>query len=549
MSFTYRVTIREPNNTLRGTFTPTNQLGDLGEFEILPGGICGDGQFTLLRSAITVGLRDLVLVETSADGVTFTPLYLGTVVQIPNPRTDELGVVRTVGLKQRLYETTVQETILFSGDVGKLFRDAMAGLALPQGVTFTNTNAPLTDFTTGIRFPKYESVGALADALAQQVGSFIVPTSTTYTYDGTTFTAGQTVPPVVWGVTATGALVWRRPLGSSLSVSENDLNTRIEWLPIQSEQLVNRVNVIYATAFDLSLFEVASVTGTTGAGTLSVPDPIPIRRVFSAPGVTNATAATINAVVPDPLTIMTQSPSIGYDTGDVWTTPEEMVDNNPATYGEKLGGGAVLFGPKTFNSTTTRIGDGFGQGIIIFQYSSLAEITFELEVVNAVINQVPILYGRLPPTGALNITNRVGLLVATPNPATFENLPQGLGSTLLIDTLDDVRIHLVQGFRPDVDAGATRDRAFAESFFTTEKSAVSNVRISGIGAVAPRLTIAPLSGASLTATVARIGFTLTTEGGAQTVYYVEQAFSADEEAQRVVLERLSRRAVKEGGQA
>jgi hypothetical protein len=209
----------------------------------------------------------------------------------------------------------------------------------------------------------------------------------------------------------------------------------------------------------------------------------------------------------------------------------------------------VLFGPKTFNSTTTRIGDGFGQGIIIFQYSSLAEITFELEVVNAVINQVPILYGRLPPTGALNITNRVGLLVATPNPATFENLPQGLGSTLLIDTLDDVRIHLVQGFRPDVDAGATRDRAFAESFFTTEKSAVSNVRISGIGAVAPRLTIAPLSGASLTATVARIGFTLTTEGGAQTVYYVEQAFSADEEAQRVVLERLSRRAVKEGGQA
>jgi hypothetical protein len=549
MSFTYRLTIREPNGTLRGTHTPSSALGELGEFEILPGGICGDGQFSLLRSAITVGLRDLVLLETSNDGTTFTPLYLGTVVQAPNSRTDELGTVRCVGLKQRLYETTVQETRLLAGDVGKLFRDAMVGLTLPQGVTFTNTNAPLTNFNTGRRFPKYESVGALADALALQVGSFIVPASTTYTYDSVTFTAGSTVPAVVWGVTATGALVWRRPLGSALSANENDLGTRIDWLPIESEKLVNRVNVVYASAFNLELFERVSVTGVAGPGVQAIPDPFPIVRTFSAAGVTNATAASINVAAVEPLTLMTQSPQLGYDTFSAWSDPIEMVDNNPATYAEKLGGGSVIFEQTAFTSSTTGAGDGFDQGVFVLEYASVEPVDFEMKVETGLLSQVVIFYGQLPSTTALNITNRVGLLVATPVDGLLENLPAGLLSSLFLTTTDDIRIYLAQAFRPAVDNGGTIDRAFAEAFFTRAKVDVANVRITGIGALAPTITITPLSGSAISAPIQRIGYTLTTDGGAQTVYYVDQAFSAEQEAQRVVLERLSRRAVQDGGQA
>jgi hypothetical protein len=550
MSFTYRVTISEPDGTQRGVYTPSDELGELGEFEILPGGICGDGQFSLLRSAIQVELRDLVLVETSDDGTTFTSLYLGVVVEAPNSRSDELGLVRCVGLKQRLYETTVQESVLFEDDVAQLFRDALSGLTLPQGITFTNANAPLTDFTAGTRYPKYESVGALADALAEQVGSFIVPTATTYTYDSVVFNAGDVVPPVVWGVTAAGALVWRRPLGSALAVDETDVDTRIEWLPIEAESFVNRVNVIYATAFDLDLFDFVTITGTAGVGTQHLPDPLPIVRTFSATGVTNATASAINALAPEPLTLMTQSPTLGYDTFVAWTNPDNMVDNNPATFAVKLGGGAVEFQNSSTSGSTTGIGDGFGQGVFVLQYSSLAPIDFELSVVNPFFPTAVLTYfGQLPATLSLDVTTRVGLLVATPKELNAEGLPFGLSSSIYLETNDDVRIYLAQAFRPDVDNGGTRDATFAEAFFTQPKDAVSNVRITGINAIAPTVTITPLVSGAVTASVERVGYSITTDGGAQTVYYVDQAFAANEEAQRVVLERLARRAVREGGQA
>jgi hypothetical protein len=549
MSFTYRVTISEPDGTQRGVYTPSDELGELGEFEILPGGICGDGQFSLLRSAIQVELRDLVLVETSDDGTTFTVLYRGVVVEVPNSRSDELGLVRCVGLKQRLYETTVQESVLFEDDVAQLFRDALSGLTLPQGVTFTNANAPLTNFTAGTRYPKYESVGALADALAEQVGSFIVPTATTYTYDSVVFAAGDVVPAVVWGVTAAGALVWRRPLGSALAVDETDVDTRIEWLPIEAESFVNRVNVIYATAFDLDLFDRVAITGTVGQGTQHVPDPLPIVRTFSAAGVTNATAAAINVLAPEPLTLMTQSPTLGYDTFVAWSNPGNMVDNNPATFAESIGGGAVEFKEELTSDVETGIGDGFGQGVFVLQYSSLAPVDFELSVDNPGVNTVLTFFGQLPATLSLDVTNRVGLLVATQKEVNEEVLPFGLSSSIYLETNDDVRIYLAQAFRPDVDNGGTRDATFAEAFFTQPKDAVSNVRITGINAIAPTVTITPLVGGAVTASVERVGYSITTDGGAQTVYYVDQAFAANEEAQRVVLERLARRAVREGGQA
>jgi hypothetical protein len=556
MSFTYRVNIYQQDGTLKGTYTPSDPFSQLGEIGIDRGGSCGDAQLSLLQSGVSVALRDILEIETSDDGTTFTPLYLGTVVQVPNARTDELDVVRCVGLKQRLYEAACSTEMLFSDDVASMFATAMTDHpstaptpALPAGVTFSSGDAPATGFTAGDRYPKYESLGALADALAGFVGSFVVPTATTYTYDGVTFNAGDLVPGVVWGVNAAGELFFRRPVGAPLAVDEGDVDTRIEWLPVEAEQFVNRVNVIYASAYDLRLFNRVWITGTAGTGNQFAPDPLPIVRTFSAAGVTDETAAEYNAVTDDPLAIMTQSAALGYDTFVAWTNPSNMVDNNPSTFAQKNGGGAVEFKLETFSSATTGIGDGFGQGIFILEYASTAPVDFEMTVVTNVINQNTIFYGTLPATGDLGLVERVGLLVATQKQVALENLPQGLSSEIYFETTGDIRIHRAQAFRPDVDAGATRDRRFAESFFTVPRSNASTVSVTGIEPLADEVVITPLVGSAVTARIERVGYSISTGEGAQTVYYVDQAFAANEEAQRVVLERLARRAVREGGQA
>jgi hypothetical protein len=550
MSFTYRVNVYAQDGTLKGTYTPSDPFGELGEFSIDRGGSCGEANFNLLQSGIPVDLRDIVEVETSDDGVSFAALYLGAVVQLPNARTDDLGTVRCIGLKQRMYEVTVLEPRLASADVAAVFAAGVAGVNLPEGVTFSSGDAPTLGFTIGERFPKYESFGALADALAGFVGGFTVPTATTYTYDSVTFNAGDFVPGVVWGVNADGDLFFRRPIGTPKAVDENDLDTRVEWLPVEAEKFVNRVNVVYATAFDLELFTRVSITGTTGAGDQYQPDPLPIIRTFSAAGVTNDTAAALTVQTDDPLAIMTQSPTLGYDTdGTVWTNPGNMVDNNPATFGERLGGAGVYFRAEAFSSSTTGIGDGFDQGILIFRYSSIADVNFELTLYTGLINQNVLFTGVLPATGDLDVVEQVGLLVASPKELAIELLPAGLASEIYFFTSDDIRIYLAQAFRPDVDSGATRDRRFAESFFTVVKSTASTVRVTGIEPLANSVTITPLTGGAVTAPVERVGYSLTTSEGAQTTYYVDHAFAADEESQRVMLERLARRAVQAGGQA
>ena len=103
----YRITIFDQTGlSIKEVLSDFDELGSLGEFSINRGGSCGDGSFDLLPKVFDIALRDIVEIAVSPNGVFFTPIYLGMVVELPNARSDNLGRVRCVGLKQRFYETT-----------------------------------------------------------------------------------------------------------------------------------------------------------------------------------------------------------------------------------------------------------------------------------------------------------------------------------------------------------------------------------------------------------------------------------------------------------
>jgi hypothetical protein len=346
---------------------------------------------------------------------------------------------------------------------------------------------------------------------------------------------------VVWGVDADGKLFFRRPVGAAVAFSENSDDTDVEWLGVEAEELVNRVNVIYGSAFDLDLYDRVTIGGFEQY----LPDPLPIIRTFSAAGVTNRTAANLTVAAPDPLAIMTQSAQLGLNTDvDVWTNLEKAVDDDVATFAEKAGPAFIKVQTEAINSTTTRAGSGFAQGILKIAYSSNEDVEFRLDLATSLLVGSIIFTGVLPRTDTLDIIETVGLLVAMPKEVGFEDpLPYPLSSTIELFTTGTLRVRSVQAFRPDVDSSAVRDRHFAESYFTQPKLAVANVKVTGIQPVAPRLTITPTVGAAVTAPVERVGYSITSQQGYQTVYYVDHEFTAEEQAQRTLLERLAINAV------
>ena len=551
MSLEYRINILDQTGLVtKETLDEFDELSSLGEFSINRGGSCGDGSFDLLPSAVDIALRDIVLVSVSVNGGAFTPIYRGMIVEVPNARSDNLGRVRCVGLKQRFYETTTVLERVNTADVAAMFTAVMNenlsdSFKFPAAVTFSSADAPTLTFETGDIYPKYQSLGDFADNLAALVGSFVVPAATTYTYDGVTFSAGDLVPAVVWGVDADGKLFFRRPVGAAVAFSESSDDTDVEWLGVEAEELVNRVNVIYGSAFDLDLYDRVTITPTFGTGEQYLPDPLPIIRTFSAAGVTNRTAANLTVAAPDPLAIMTQTAQLGLNTGgDTWTNLEFAVNNNVSNFAEKAGPAFIEVQTEAINSTTTRAGSGFGQGILKIAYSSSAEVEFQLDLATSLLVGSIIFTGVLPRTDNLDVIETVGLLIAMPKEAGAEStIPYGLTSKIELFTTGTLRLRSVQAFRPDVDSGVVRDRQFAESYFTQPKLAVANVKVTGIQPVAPRLTITPTVGAVVTAPVERVGYSITSQQGYQTVYYVDHEFTAEEQAQRTLLERLAVNAV------
>jgi len=558
MSFTYRVVVKTPSGASKATYDPTDKLVALSRFDVDAGGNCGEADFTVVYDSVAIDARDVITVEsttvpnpTSGD---FTPLYTGVVVQAPNPNSEYQQSVRCVGLKQRLYELPVtkallldgQDRISFTGDVAKMVWEAIAALTLPGGITFSTSDAPVLGFQLGTRYPGRESVGALLDALAETVGSFVVPTGGSYSYDGVTFDAGDFVPAVIWGVNADGELFFRRPVISVAVVDESDLDTDIQWTVINAEEVVNSVDLVYGTAYDLSLIERSSVFRSAGVTLRQEirPEPLPLFRTFDAPGVTNANRASKRVLAPDPLALMVENTDIEATAGGDWLNPTDVLDGDITTYASATGSAGALFvGRDSFFGTGNT-----NEGIVLIEYSSPAPVAFSYRFNNTIVLfNAATIFGTLPATDS-NVPILVALLISTPRIYEQKYSPLTTGA-VAISAVNGIRVYRVRYFEPDVDAAGTLSRDFAEGFFVEPKVNVSTVKVAGIQPVVNGISITPLVGGSIAGSVERMSFSITTDEGVRTTYFVDQSFDSDEVAERVVLQRLARRAVRDGGQA
>jgi hypothetical protein len=559
VSFAYRVVVKTPSGAAKATYDPTDKLVQLSNFDVDAAGNCGEANFSVVYNGAAIDPRDIVTVEsttvpnpTSGD---FVSLYAGVVVQAPNAKSDLRQTVRCVGLKQRLYELPVANHVLrdgedrvsFTGDVAKMVWEAVAATTLPAGITFSTSDAPVTGFQLGVRYPNRESFGEMLDSIAESVGSFTVPTGGSYSYDGETFSAGDFVPAVVWGVNAEGELFFRRPLASVVSLDEADVDTDIQWNVINAEEVVNSVDLVYGTAYDLSLINRAYVFRTAGGVVASQelrPEPLALFRTFDDVGVTNDNRASIRVLAPDPLVLMTENTDIEARATLDWTNEANVLDGDITTFASATGSsGTLAVGRNVFT------GDGnTSEGILLFRYSSDVELPFYYTYNNttSLVNNATI-FGVLPATES-NIFTLVGLLISTPRIYGIPFTPTTSGAIVFL-ARNNARVYTVQYFQPDVDDNGTLSREFAESFFVQPRLNVSTATVPGIQPFTQAVSITPLSGSPVSGVVERTSYRITTGDGARTTYHVDQAFAANEEAQRVVLERLARRAVREGGQA
>jgi hypothetical protein len=560
MSFSYRVVVQTPSGSAKATYDSTDKIVELNSFDVTGAGDCGEAQFTVVYDNVAIDARDIVTVETTTvpnpTTSDFVPMYAGIVVQAPNDKSDDQQTVRCVGLRQRLYEVPVTSFILldgqnrtsFTGDVAKMVWEAVAALTLPAGITFSTGDAPVTGFQLGTRYPNRESLGALLDALALTVGEFIVPTGETYTYDSVTFNAGATVPAVTWGVNADGELFFRRSLTTAAVVDESDTDTDVVWDAVNAEEVVNSVDVVYGTAYDLRFVDRTYVFDSTTAKAVNQefnPEPLPLIRTFELSGVTAANRASKRVLATDPLALMTQNTDIEASAGADWSNPTNVLDNSTSTYAEATAtsGDLLIVGRDllTLDGNTS-------EGIVLIRYETLNPLPFRYQYNNTfALTPVCDIIGELPPTET-GVIALVGLLISTPRIFEEPYTPTTTGAFFFEATLG-ARIYTVQFFQPDVDASGTLSRKFAEGFFVEPRLNVSTVRVPGVQPFTNGISITPLVGSAVLGVVERVSYGITTGEGVRTTYHVDQAFSSREAAERVVLERLARRAVQAGGQA
>jgi len=535
----WRINVFEPDGTLRSNVDVDDAVFSLDSFSVSPAGSCQEANWRMLPSAVDVRARDIIRLWTSADGgVTLVPRFLGTVVMAGNPRSTEVQSYRAVGMKQRLYERVCEQSRVAGGDVGDMVRNVMNSMTRPLGVVYNTLQIPLLTFTLGDRFPALESYGDLFDALAASVGRFIVPTGESYTYDGVTYTAGETVPAVEWGVLATGRFYFKRPQATALAFDESHVGTRVTWAESSAEEYVNSVTLAYATAVQSERLIAwgPEADPRTQTEELAV---VPLTRTFTAEPLPEQASKIVT--LPGPLDYMrVYKPDrlLQYGT---WTSGSYSTDGNLGTYATMNDGTSVSWSAGDVGAAIWRVRLAWfaGNDIIIRLVLYHGELSTLVYVIN----------------GADNESNGQPIDLWLPAlPLASVTFTDTATASLTIQTQvaagsNPVRVHEVEYYLPDIDSNHKGSQYLAESFMRPVPEAVAVVESFEIPSGNPftqTINLTTLDGWSLKLPVERVEYSITTGEGAVTRYHIGQAFEPDLEAQRVVLEQLARRATKGG---
>lgn len=548
MAFEYRlVVIDGSTGASKITITNANALFSVDEYNVTPDGNCLEATFRLLPKSVspTVELRDVVTIETRPDNLSsFAPAYRGYVVLAGNPRSDNVETYRLIGMKQRFYETILRVTGYVDGaDVATMADDVFTESSTAQGASIIGVDlagtrdVPLLTFTLGDRFPLLETAGNALDVLASTVGRFLVPASTAYTYDGFTFTAGATVPPVTWGVRPNGELFFRRALRVVGAFAETEIDVAVSYPQLSGEDVVEAPVLVYYPGSDTSQYY--STRLIDFSGNLVNFDPVWVPIAYQ-PTQTATTHALVQ--VPNPESFLVDCTS---ETGFIVNFVNALT-GNPATSDSGVAGNNFEYRYVTnLPGFVLSLDAEYGNNIGLFLTVGVSAFPGGLLIYQARVDLQQDTFGRRKlffpfnmPAQWYALNNAVS---TTQNYAYVFRInvvpgPSGSGGTTQIfdarpfnvnTVLDDSQASLLQQvFSRGIVQEVTNVKAFYESpLFSV-------------------IELTPETGSVIEVPVERVQYGITTAEGVTTTYHAGQAFDGQSVSERVVLEGLARRAVR-----
>jgi hypothetical protein len=457
-------------------------------------------------------------------------------------------------MRQRLYEVPVANEYLPQSDIAAMVRTVFDDAALPVGVSYSAGAVPDLTLQAGVRLPQGETVGDFLDDLAALVGRFVVPPTQTYTYDSVVFSAGEVVPAVRWGVDANGVVFFRRPITAPVALDESDVNTRIDWQDISAEEVPNVIGLTYASAYDLNI-----VDRVFTLFTLAVPFPPPgfpdeftnpqpspyamIRRLGSGLALPASEQRYKKVDIENPLDFCERFTDYENQTAINWSNPNNALDNNISTFTDATSGTNLL----TYNIQSTVT--GFKEGFVIIDYESTDDVVLAAFFTSTPIGSAVVIEPTvrlnivLPSTGGL----RGKVLLFLGVPATLPSSISNFISFRFDNAPSGTKLYRLNFFVPDVDLGGDLSERLARAYERQVQLTAGRVQVYDYLTPSAVAEVTAIGDPPVEVPIERVEYRLTTSEGLSTTFQLGAAYDAELEVERVLLERLARRAVREGG--
>lgn len=528
MDITWRMKVWDAAGTAKTTIAVDGSIASLTAFDTDGSGNCLEAEFTAVPSEVDIKARDIIQLQVSEnDGTDWTSVYKGFIVIAGAPRELDFRNYKAVGLKQRFYEWPLTNGRISGGDVSNMVRrtfgDVGGGVPtvpVPAGVSgYSPDDIPTQNFQLGDRYPQLEHWGEFLDALAESVGSFIVPEGSTYTFDGITYAAGETVPATRWGVDGAGGFFFTRPQAAAVEVGEASSGVMVEWSDVVAEEVFDQVTIVYASEYERD-YHWFILNGDVQDAAIAHPL---AREYDSGADYDSGIVVPLDA----PLDYMEDAAAL-LGSGLGFNNPSNAFDGDDSTYADAQAGGDTL---------VAEVADHDACIVRLVFEKAGANHLMDLEIAwmdSGGTKLARIFY----PFRDVSSTSKMITILPAPRPAGLSDVDR---VRLTLDVSEAGRVYSLEAFVPDEEAA----QRLGEAYLRSPQVNASTVQLVGqVGSVSQTMLLAPLDELPVSVPVERVEYALTNEDGLVTTYHLGQAYDPELLSQRAVLESMSRRVAR-----
>lgn len=553
----WQLHVYTPAGAKRATITPEDAVAEIRWAKR------GDGdclEATIIGKGLPIYPRDVVAIVTEYDETSVglaLVRYWGWCVQAGNPRATDLSTWRLMGGSSRLREIANRNGGVPGNDIGLMAREALLDVNTASPLARVglvhhrdsgdDSRFPVQGFEAGPRSPNLETLGETLDALAELVPGFTVPPGESYTIDGRTYLAGETVPPTTWGVAAgqleapasiafdphsntyEGGLIFFKRAAGTLALQEVALGMTpfIEWGEAIAEVVVDSVAVVIATAPTEGAVEIRS--GLISENTPYEPVAYLLEDAFGQALDAWAVVEAANLDALEPAALIDSPASLNM------TNASNAFDGNEATYASNAESFQHYVRHKAEGDTcavrirySSHVGlDATFSYLAGFGIGSDMRYRWRLDPTDGEQREVVLVAPRLRNAGR-NV--EVGVAYASP-PFTFGvDDPNIAADAFRVYTIEPLKIN------EEVCDGIARSQ------LKPPPEAVATIELPGvIQEPQPRVSITLTSGDVVEAPLGSAEYAITSEGGLATLLRLTHELPPDLKAERDLLERRTRR--------